>query len=62
MTIRPARISDAQAICDLVNNYAEKDLMLHRSLESIYDCLREFMVAEEDVGQSDSPCKPPAVS
>lgn len=48
MTIRPAIISDAKAICDLVNHYAEKDLMLHRSLESIYDCLREFMVAVED--------------
>jgi len=47
MKIRPAKISDAQGICDLVNHYAEQDLMLHRSLESIYDCLREFIVAVE---------------
>ena len=48
MIIRPAKVSDAQAICDLVNHYAEKDLMLHRSLESVYDCLREFIVALDE--------------
>ncbi len=48
MIIRPAKVSDVQAICDLVNHYAERDLMLHRSLESIYDCLREFMVARDE--------------
>ena len=48
MNIRPAKVPDAQGICDLVNYYAEQDLMLHRSLEDIYDCLREFIVAEEN--------------
>ncbi len=48
MNIRPATVSDARAICDLVNYYAEQDLMLHRSLEDIYDCLREFIVTEEN--------------
>ena len=47
MKIRPARVSDATAICDLINYYAERERMLHRSLESIYDKLREFQVAEE---------------
>ena len=47
MIIRPARVSDAQDICDLVNHYAEKDLMLHRSLESVYESLRDFVVAED---------------
>ena len=47
MKIRPATVPDAQEICDLVNYYAEQDLMLHRSLEDIYDCLREFIVAED---------------
>ena len=46
--IRPARASDAPAICELVNHYAERGRMLHRSLESAYDSLREFQVAEED--------------
>jgi len=48
MTIRPARISDAADICDIVNYYAERGLMLHRSLESVYDALREFHVAVDD--------------
>ncbi len=43
--IRHAKISDAQSICDLVNHYAEQDLMLHRSLESVYESLRGFIVA-----------------
>lgn len=48
MTIRPARISDAADICDAVNYYAERGRMLHRSLESVYDALREFHVAVDD--------------
>lgn len=50
MTIRPAKISDADAICELINYYAERGRMLHRSLESVYESLREFMVAEGDDG------------
>ena len=50
MTIRPARVTDAPAICDLVNYYAERGRMLHRSLESVYDALREFHVAAADDG------------
>ena len=45
MQIRPAKISDARDICALINYYAERGHMLHRSLESVYDCLREFFVA-----------------
>ena len=48
MTIRHARVHDAQAICDLVNYFAERGRMLHRSLESVYASIREFLVAEED--------------
>ena len=50
MKIRHAKITDAQQICDLVNYYAEQDLMLHRSLESIYAAVRGFVVAEDDDG------------
>lgn len=50
MTIRPARVTDAAAICDLVNYYAERGTMLHRSLESVYAELREFHVAVADDG------------
>lgn len=48
MTIRTARISDAEAICELINYYADRGRMLHRSLESTYDTLREFLVAAAD--------------
>jgi len=48
MNVRPARADDAEAICRLINHYAERGRMLHRSLESVYDSLREFHVAEED--------------
>ena len=45
MEIRPAIVSDAKGICELINHWAEQDLMLHRSLESTYTCLRGFLVA-----------------
>jgi len=45
--IRPARVRDVPAICKLVNYYAERGLMLHRSLESAYQSLRSFLVAED---------------
>ena len=45
MQVRSAKVSDAPEICGLVNYYAERGRMLHRSLESVYDSLREFQVA-----------------
>ncbi len=45
--IRSARVHDAEVICKLINYYAERGKMLHRSLESVYDSLREFLVAED---------------
>jgi len=48
METRHARVPDAAAIHDLINHYAERGQMLHRSLEAIYEMLREFVVAEED--------------
>jgi len=46
VTIRPARMADAGRICSLVNYYAERGKMLHRSLESAYESLRDFHVAQ----------------
>ena len=51
MKTRHATISDAAAVCGLINSYAERGLMLHRSMESFYDSLREFLVAVDDDGQ-----------
>ena len=50
MKIRPASTFDAEVICDLVNYYAERGRMLHRSLESVYEAMREFYVAEGSDG------------
>ena len=48
MMLRYAQTADAEGICSLINHYAERGLMLHRSMESIYDSLREFQVACDD--------------
>lgn len=48
MNIRHAIIPDARDICELVNQLAEQELMLHRSLEDVFDSIREFLVAEDE--------------
>lgn len=48
MKIRAAKITDAKAINALINEYAEQDRMLYRSLADIYENLRSFSVAEEN--------------
>jgi len=48
MDIRDARVRDAESICQRVNFYAERGKMLHRSLQSVYESLREFLGAEDD--------------
>lgn len=50
MKIRKANVLDARGICELVNDYAEQGLMLHRSLESVYTRIREFHVAVDEAG------------
>ena len=44
--VRSAKISDAEAICSLINYYAERDEMLFRSKADIYENLQAFIVAE----------------
>ena len=46
--LRKAVISDAQHIQKLINAYAAKNLMLARSLNEIYDSIRDFWVYEEN--------------
>ncbi len=46
--IRPARMGDVRAIHALLSNFANKGLMLPRSISSLYDHLRDFVVYEED--------------
>ncbi|WP_051553511.1 N-acetyltransferase [Desulfobulbus elongatus] len=46
--IRPARMGDVRAIHALLTTFANKGLMLPRSISSLYDHLRDFIVYEED--------------
>ena len=46
--IRKARITDIKPIQDLINLFAKQDLMLPRSLNELYENIRDFWVAEEN--------------
>jgi amino-acid N-acetyltransferase len=46
--LRKARMSDAENIHALINGYATEGLMLPRARNIIYECIREFIIAEED--------------
>jgi len=46
--IRKARIKDIKQIQSLINFFAKQDLMLPRSLNELYDNLRDFWVFEEN--------------
>jgi amino-acid N-acetyltransferase len=45
--IRKAQIKDIKPIQKLINGFAKKDLMLPRSLNELYENLRDFWVAED---------------
>ena len=47
--IRNARMDDIKKIYDLLQYFADKDLLLGRSLSSLYDQLRDFSVYVERV-------------
>ncbi len=47
MLIRPAREADIQSICELVNGFADQNLMLHRTPEQVRRALGDFLVAVE---------------
>lgn len=48
MIIRKAKLSDAEEIHELINYYAEKDLMLSRPRSMLYEYIRDFAIAEID--------------
>ncbi len=48
MKARNAKITDAKAIHSLVKDYAERDVMLFRSMADIYENLQSFIVADLD--------------
>jgi len=46
--IRKATACDVKKIQALINSYAKKDLMLARSLNELYENLRDFFIYEEN--------------
>lgn len=46
--IRKARVPDVPDIHRLINSFAQKDAMLPRALNAIYENVRDFFVMEED--------------
>lgn len=48
MMIRKAKIQDIKQIQGLINAFARKDLMLPRSLNELYENIRDFWVAQEN--------------
>lgn len=48
MQIRKAKLIDVEAMHQTINYYAEKGLMLSRPRSVLYECIRDFIVAEED--------------
>ncbi|HHY26854.1 MAG TPA: GNAT family N-acetyltransferase, partial [Desulfitobacterium dehalogenans] len=47
MNLRRANLMDVEAMMSLINHFADQGLMLPRSRNSLYECLREFLVVEE---------------
>jgi amino-acid N-acetyltransferase len=47
LLFRKATIKDINEIQNLINYFAKKDLMLPRSLNELYENIRDFWVAEE---------------
>ena len=48
MKIRPARVGDVPAIYELIRTFADRKLMIRRSLGELYESIREFFVAVDD--------------
>jgi amino-acid N-acetyltransferase len=45
---RKAAFNDVEALYKLINAYAEQGLMLGRSRNMLYECLRDFILAEDN--------------
>jgi len=54
--IRKARMEDVRQIHALLKHYAENKLLLGRSISSLYDHLRDFIVYDENGGTISGVC------
>ena len=48
MNIRPAKVQDVKQMQKIIEFYADNKEMLHRSLNSIYENIQEYIVAEKE--------------
>ena len=48
LRIRKARVGDVPKIRELIRFYADRELMLHRSLNEIYECVRDYWLCEKE--------------
>jgi len=48
LNIRQAELRDVPPLFEMINHYAAEGVMLRRTLTDLYECVREFLVAEED--------------
>ncbi len=48
MLIRKAKVENVEKIKKLIGNWAEKGLMLPRSISELYETIRDFWVCEEE--------------
>jgi amino-acid N-acetyltransferase len=51
LNIRPARVGDVPAIYELIRIFAERRLMIRRSMGELYESIREFLVAVDEEGR-----------
>ncbi|AMV40003.1 N-acetyltransferase [Planctomyces sp. SH-PL62] len=51
MNIRPARVGDVPAIYELIRKFADRKVMIRRSLGELYESIREFLVAIDEEGR-----------
>jgi amino-acid N-acetyltransferase len=48
LNIRPARVGDVPAIYELIRTFADRKVMIRRSLGELYESIREFQVAIDE--------------
>lgn len=48
MNLRRAKLADVEGMMSLINHFADQGLMLPRSRNTLYECLREFLVIEDN--------------
>jgi amino-acid N-acetyltransferase len=48
LNIRPARVGDVPAIYELIRTFADRKLMIRRSMGELYESIREFLVTVDD--------------